>query len=209
MKISDFILLLLFFFTTVNLPFTQCMLSAVKLKQDAITSLVIFARSQAELQRDKQFNVLKNHNSTYFNSIEFANLLKKRETVNLKKIAENLKNTTNNETKKNTTIVINKSKKKIEKRNSTNLTKAGNITKSNNNTNKKVNDKKKINLRKEKPKPIPKKEKKVANSSIHNITITSKNATNTKSIKNNTKIKSKEIHPPLQGSIHNKKLIML
>lgn len=212
MKFCNLFLFLLFFFTTANLPIRLCMESSLKIKQDAITSLFIFAKSQAEFQREKQLQILKNHNITSFNMSEFANLLKKTEPINLKKIAETIKRKTKayNKTNNISTSQIKKRKISIVITNSTNLTKNDNLTKSLNKT-KPINHSIKKNIRKIE-KQVPKVDKKiVSNSSIHkNITI-SKNATNSTLPKNKEKTKANAtltittLHP----TIHNKKLIML
>jgi hypothetical protein len=85
MKFDNLIIVLIFCFSIGNIPFCRTV------KQDALTSLVIFARSQADIQREHQVKLLQKQNSTTIDRIEFANLLKKTQPVNLKQIAEDVK----------------------------------------------------------------------------------------------------------------------
>ena len=152
---------------------------------------------------------------TSFNMSEFANLLKKTEPINLKKIAESIKRKTktNNQTKNNSTSQIKKRNIKIVITNTTNppnLTKNSNITKSLNKT-KPINHSIKKNIRKIEKKVPKQKKKEVSNSSNHkNITV-SKNATNSTVTKNKEKTKANAslTITTLNPTIHNKKLIML
>ena len=108
--LSSNLLFLYISLTAVDLTGSASLKVALKSKQDAITSLVIFAKSQAEYQRENQLNVLKNHNSTTLNKMEFANLLKKTDSVNLKNITEHLKNASLAKTTKTTANVTAASK---------------------------------------------------------------------------------------------------
>jgi hypothetical protein len=94
MKILNFSLFSLFFLTALNIKLIITLQVKSQSKQDAITSLVIFAKGQAEIQRENQVSVLKGQNKSAFGKEEFSNLLKTTESVNLDKMAGSLKNET-------------------------------------------------------------------------------------------------------------------
>ena len=215
MKLLNLILLLFCCYTSSNIPFLHCLGSKSKMKQDAITSLVIFARSEAEYQREKQLRILKNQNFTLFNNDELANLLKKRETVNIKKLTESLKNSTSihnstlNETHRITnnrskTRTINHTKHPQQILNKTKPIKSDHIVRnsSKNNLRKNVNKNTKENH--------VKSEKNVKNASISSKNSTLiKNSTNSTSILYNSHKMNNKSNITLHPSVHNKKLIML
>ena len=209
MKLLNLILLLFCCYTSSNISFLLCLGLKSKMKQDAITSLVIFARSQAEYQREKQLRILRNQNFTLFNNDELANLLKKRETVNIKELTESLKNSTSlhnstfNETHKITnnrskTRTYNNTKHPQQILNKTMEIKSYHIVRNSSNNNLR---KKEFNN---------KKENQVKNVSIssNNSTLL-KNTSNRTSLPHNTKNINNKTNFILHPSVYNKKLIML
>ena len=92
MKICNYILVLIFFLSINNLPICACLKLSTDSKQDAIVSLIIFAKSQADLDRENQLRIMTSQNKTQIDKFEFANLMKKRKSSNLKEMTENVKN---------------------------------------------------------------------------------------------------------------------
>lgn len=99
-------------------------------RQDAMTSLVIFAKGQAELNRDKQIKVLKGQNATAINKIDVTNLMKNTDSVNLEKMRQKFRNSTVNSTN-STTINTqpNNTQNRAESRNSAAMRKKNNPNK--------------------------------------------------------------------------------
>ena len=128
MKICNIILVLIFFLSINNIPIYTCFKSATESKQDAIVSLIIFAKSQAELDRENQLRIMTSQNITHIDKYEFANLMKIRKSSNLKKMTENSKNASSNNVKTvislNITVTENntKSNKIMKKAQNVNIT---------------------------------------------------------------------------------------
>lgn len=208
MKISNFLLILFYCYLAQNIHFLHCLGIASKIKQDAITSLVIFAKSQADFQSEKHQTIL-NRNFTFNKNDEIVNLLKLRKANYTIKHNESIKNSTihHNSTIENTNkIVYNKLNSTVNNHTNSSILnyRKDNIVKKDNYT---MNNSLKTNLRKKKVTHLN--DTKLKNISIpfKNFTLI-KNNTNS-SINQNKTDKMNKTNYDLHASIHNKKLIML
>ena len=203
MKISYLPIFFIVILTIYQIP--ECFtIKFAKSKQDAITSLVILSKSQAESKRQSQLNVIQNKNSTEIFKNEFANLMRKTKSVNLNNLSKNLKDSSHLKSVKG-----NYSHK-------SNLEVPSNLKNSNNSYNSALklhlnfdhkitpNETKKGKLEHREDNNI--KEKSKSNNSIK----LNKISTNNTLIKNGSiKQKANQSEPKLQYSMLNKKLIML
>lgn len=210
MKFLNFILLMFCCYTSSNISFFHCLVLNSKIKQDAMNSLVIFARSQAEFQREKHQKTMKKHNFTLFDNDELANLLKKRETVNIKTktTIESLKNSTSrhNSTLYHTHQITNN--RSINRNNNHNKVLNKNLRKKDKITSNQIagNSLNKIPIKNDFNVTKVNQVKNVSLSSNNHTSL--KNSTNS-TIQNNNGKMNLNTNVTLHQSIHNKKLIML